>query len=128
MIITLIGFKITFRNIRSHSAPLLIFVAISDLGFKRVNPIHHRGRAKTPLSILSTLLIINQLSDIPANGLEVLCFNHIKNIYHFAFLSVILESSEKILRSLNSITNFKLRIQYLFGSRTESFEAIWLIF
>ena len=47
MIKTFIGFKITFSNIRSHSAPLLIswgwhlappqvFVAISDLGFKRV--------------------------------------------------------------------------------------------
>ena len=49
VIITFIGFKITFSNIRSHSTPLLIsrgvalgapprvFVAISDLGFKRVN-------------------------------------------------------------------------------------------
>ena len=50
VIITLIGFKITLSNIRSLIAPLLIsrgalspplphrvFVAISDLGFKRVN-------------------------------------------------------------------------------------------
>ena len=43
LIITFIGFKITFSNIRSHSAPLLIsrgwlqgFEALSDLGFKRV--------------------------------------------------------------------------------------------
>ena len=40
VIITFIGFKITFSNIRSHGAPLLISrgwpLAISDLGFKRV--------------------------------------------------------------------------------------------
>ena len=39
VIITFIGFKITFSNIRSHRAPLMIsrvFVATSDLGFKRV--------------------------------------------------------------------------------------------
>ena len=39
MIITFIGFKITFSNIRSHNTPLLIsrvFKAISDPGFKRV--------------------------------------------------------------------------------------------
>ena len=48
VIITFIGFKITFSNIRSHGAPLLesrgwrlapplVFDPPSDLGFKRVN-------------------------------------------------------------------------------------------
>ena len=41
VIITFVGFKITFSNIRSHGAHLLIspqvFEAISGLGFKRVN-------------------------------------------------------------------------------------------
>ena len=40
VIITFIGFKITFSNISSHNTPLLIsrvFEAISDPGFKRVN-------------------------------------------------------------------------------------------
>ena len=41
MIITFIGFKITFRNIGSHKTPYLIspqdFVAISDVRAERVN-------------------------------------------------------------------------------------------
>ena len=63
MIITFIGFKITFSNIRSHSTPLLIsrgvalgapprvFVAISDLGFKRVKRVKRvkgKGQKSNP--------------------------------------------------------------------------------
>ena len=60
MIITFIGFKITFRNIGSHNAPLFIsrgwhlatpvdFVAFSNVRFDRVN------QTKNPVQLGKTI-------------------------------------------------------------------------